>query len=137
MKELQGDLFTSTDNLCHCVSADMVMGKGIATEFKKRWGVPTTLSDGTSVQGRGWKIGDVGVIDDGKRKILYLVTKDKYWEKPTYESLNTCLWKVSQMKLSSLSMPRIGCGLDKLQWDLVSQIIRDIAYDIDITVYSL
>jgi len=36
--EVQGDLFTSSDSLVHCVSRDLHMGKGIATEFKKQFG---------------------------------------------------------------------------------------------------
>jgi len=36
--EVSGDLFTSPDSLVHCVSRDLHMGKGIATEFKKRFG---------------------------------------------------------------------------------------------------
>jgi len=35
--EVRGDLFTSADSLVHCVSRDLHMGKGIATEFKKRF----------------------------------------------------------------------------------------------------
>jgi len=36
--EVRGDLFTSCDSLVHCVSRDLHMGKGIATEFKKKFG---------------------------------------------------------------------------------------------------
>jgi len=36
--EVRGDLFTSSDSLAHCVSRDLHMGKGIATEFKKQFG---------------------------------------------------------------------------------------------------
>ena len=37
---VRGDLFScpGTASLAHCVSADMRMGKGIAVEFKKRYG---------------------------------------------------------------------------------------------------
>lgn len=39
--EVKGDLFTKSgaeDALAHCVSKDLNMGKGIATEFKRRFG---------------------------------------------------------------------------------------------------
>ena len=36
--EVQGDLFSSADSLVHCVSRDLHMGRGIATEFKKQFG---------------------------------------------------------------------------------------------------
>lgn len=32
--EINGNLFDSSDSLCHCVSTDLKMGKGIAIEFK-------------------------------------------------------------------------------------------------------
>lgn len=37
---VRGDLFScpGSASLAHCVSADMRMGKGIAVEFKKRYG---------------------------------------------------------------------------------------------------
>jgi len=36
-------------------------------------------------------------------------------------------------------MPRIGCGLDKLKWDRVVAMIREVFADVDmaITVYYL
>ena len=38
-----------------------------------------------------------------------------------------------------LAIPRLGCGLDKLQWDKVSKLIDNIfsKSDIEITVYYL
>ena len=38
LTEVRGNLFTSSDSLVHCVSRDLHMGKGIATEFKKKFG---------------------------------------------------------------------------------------------------
>jgi hypothetical protein len=31
-------------------------------------------------------------------------------------------------------MPIIGCGLDRLQWDKVSEIIKDVFKDTDIEI---
>ena len=143
IQEFRGDLFTSMDNLCHCVSSDMHMGKGIATVFKRKWGVPTHKYDnGTIYRAYGWQIGDVGIIQDQAvggdttpRYILYLVTKSRYWEKPTYDAIRKCLGKISS--LDSISMPKIGCGLDRLEWGSVSTIIEDMMPDTDVRVYTL
>ena len=35
---VRGDLFDSQDSLVHCVSRDLNMGKGIAKDFKTRFG---------------------------------------------------------------------------------------------------
>ena len=39
-REQRGDLFSvsSSTSLAHCVSVDLVMSKGIATEFRDRFG---------------------------------------------------------------------------------------------------
>ena len=42
-------------------------------------------------------------------------------------------------KVNAVSMPKIGCGLDKLEWPKVRQILTDVFKDLNfkITVYSL
>ena len=44
-----------------------------------------------------------------------------------------------RLKIDKLSMPRIGCGLDRLNWSLVKEMIEEVFEDsgIDITVYYL
>ena len=36
--------------------------------------------------------------------------------------------------IKKVAMPVIGCGLDKLKWDKVSKIIKNIFKDIDIEI---
>lgn len=73
--------------------------------------------------------------------IFYLVTKEKYFHKPTMSSLESSLRQMRDLCLTNniqrLAMPRIGCGLDKLNWDAVSRLIQTIfANDaIEITIY--
>ena len=72
--ETVGNLFTHSygagDGICHCVSEDMHMGAGIATEFKKRYGrVADLLAQNT-------KTGGCAQIQaDDHCWIYYLVTK--------------------------------------------------------------
>ena len=42
-------------------------------------------------------------------------------------------------KVKKISMPKIGCGLDKLNWEIVKKLIVKLFKDIDVivTVYSL
>ncbi len=37
-------------------------------------------------------------------------------------------------KTKYLAMPKIGCGLDKLQWSKVREIICDVFKDVDIEI---
>lgn len=131
-----GDLFVSQDSLCHCVSRDFAMGRGIALDFKRRFGrVDELLKQAPSV-------GQVAYLRDGDRYIFYLVTKQRYWQKPVYEDLRKCLedlrFKCSKLQVKCLSMPRIGCGLDRLEWSKVQELIQAILCQdaLTVTVYS-
>ena len=136
---MSGDLFTSpaTDSLAHCVSKDMRLGKGIAKIFRDKFG----RIDELKKSGAG--VTDIAVLKDGKRFIYNLVTKEVYHGKPTYDSLRRCLEKMRDHalanKVTNINMPRIGCGLDLLQWPAVRTLIKNVFKDtsIIITVYSL
>lgn len=76
------------------------------------------------------------------RYIFYLVTKARYFHKPTIASLESSLRVMRDLcvtnNIRQLAMPRIGCGLDKLDWNQVSELIQRIFAndDIEITIYS-
>ncbi|XP_068708514.1 ADP-ribose glycohydrolase OARD1-like isoform X1 [Montipora foliosa] len=137
--EKHGDLFSCPDNesLAHCISADARMGKGIAVIFKKKFG---GVDD---IKSQGQKPGGVAILKRGGRYVYYLVTKEKYFHKPTYDTLQSSLEAMKDHCIShgvtSLSMPRIGCGLDGLQWSRVQDIIDKVFQETDIrvTVYTL
>jgi len=57
--------------------------------------------------------------------ILYLITKEKYYKKQLYENLFKTLQNTRQFcienKITTLALPKICCGLDKKDWDIVFQ----------------
>ncbi|XP_060794127.1 ADP-ribose glycohydrolase OARD1 isoform X2 [Neoarius graeffei] len=143
LRYVKGDLFScpSTHSLAHCISMDCKMGAGIAVLFKKKFGGVEELL----AQQR--KPGECAVL---KRGFLALnpvatfgITKQKYNQKPTYETLRQSLeaMKVHCVEngVTKLSIPRIGCGLDRLTWDNVSVIVEEVFQptDVAVTVYSL
>jgi O-acetyl-ADP-ribose deacetylase (regulator of RNase III) len=77
------------------------------------------------------------------RFVYYLITKENYWNKPTYNDLRATLIEMKNHALSNnvkaISMPRLGCGLDGLMWNQVKKMLKDEFKDtgIVITVYSL
>jgi len=121
-KEIKKDLFSIDENhfLVHCISVDAKMGKGIAVDFVKRFPEIKILRQMDLKVGNCIRIG----------KVLNLITKEKYWEKPTYRtlqnSLNKCYNICLENKIYNLAMPKIGCGLDELRWEEVSNIIKSI-----------
>jgi O-acetyl-ADP-ribose deacetylase (regulator of RNase III) len=137
LKYENGDLFTASSSLAHCVSRDLEMGKGIALEFKKRFGQVDKLKQ------QNGAVGDVVYLSTGMRYIFYLITKERYYQKPSYETLRASLRKLlracKECGVKSLAMPCIGCGLDKLEWSKVASLITEIFSDSDvvITIYQL
>ncbi|XP_072356207.1 ADP-ribose glycohydrolase OARD1-like isoform X3 [Scyliorhinus torazame] len=136
---LKGDLFScpEKDALAHCISEDCEMEAGIAVLFKKKYGCVEEL------QNQKKKTGEAAVLQKDQRYIYYLITKKMASDKPTYDDLQSSLRVMKDHCLSSgvssISMPKIGCGLDNLEWDKVSAIIQEVFKDTNttVTVYSL
>jgi O-acetyl-ADP-ribose deacetylase (regulator of RNase III) len=142
--ECRGDLFAAcpaNSSLAHCVSRDLRMGKGISVAFKQRYGRVAELAK----QNAG--VGCAGVLDvthDGLRKfVYYLVTKENYYDKPTYATLTESLWAMRNHATAHgvevISMPRIGCGLDRLDWETVKSLLQNLFEDsgVQLHVYVL
>ena len=137
--EVRGDLFSapSSSSLCHCVSRDFRLGKGIAKLFREKFGRIDELKSS------GARVGEVAVLKEKKRFIYNLVTKEIYSGKPTYETLRRSLEEMKDHArangVSSISMPLIGCGLDGLSWPAVRTLVKNVFLkeNLTITVYSL
>ena len=77
------------------------------------------------------------------RHIFYLVTKQKYFQKPTMKALQSSLEAMRKLceenQIRRLAMPRIGCGLDRLSWEKVAPMIKKTfnGLNIEIEIYSL
>lgn len=129
----QGDLFKLENEypLAHCISADFKLGLGIALEFDKRYKMGSKLRARYTVDG---KVPQCIRVDN----TYNLVTKSKYWHKPTYKTLGDSLILMRDQMLNrgenKVAIPKIGCGLDKLQWGAVLELINNIFKDTDIEV---
>jgi len=141
-KEILGDLFTSSDSLANCVSEDFRMDKGIASIFKKQFGGDNELKSQNRRTGQVAYLKRPDLQRNPDRYIFYLVTKVFYYEKPNYINLKASLIDLRdqciKLGVKRLSMPKIACGLDKLNWITVSEIIKDVFKDTDIqiTIYG-
>lgn len=144
-QEIQGDLFDFYGRalLVHCISADFALGKGIAKLFDRNYRMKARLRQEypdylARYQGAG-KRGDALIVDS----VANLVTKERYFHKPTYQSLREALEKLADRcgadGITRLAMPLIGCGLDGLEWEKVSALVREVFQDTgcDITVVKL
>lgn len=122
--------------LCHCISSDFALGAGIAKAFAKM-GVKKALCErfAKNWQGRGYCL----ITETNGVTVGNLVTKERYFHKPTLETLRQALEdfcaQALEMKLTKIAMPKIGCGLDKLQWENVRGIIKDIFGETDLDIF--
>ncbi|XP_018787976.1 PREDICTED: O-acetyl-ADP-ribose deacetylase 1-like isoform X2 [Bactrocera latifrons] len=138
LTEVEGDLFSApeTHSLAHCVGADFAMGAGIAVKFKQIYGQVDQL------RAQGVQSGGVAVLQDKERYIYYLVTKPQSWGSPTYDSLRASLVAMREHmrknKVHKLAIPRIGCGIDGLEWDKVSAELCKVfdSEELEIVVYN-
>lgn len=128
------DLFTMPQGyyLAHCISADFALGAGIAKAFNDVYNMRLKLFK--SYPEYEYRGGEALPIDN----VFNLVTKPKYWHKPTYESVRAALESMRErmdfMNVTKLAMPKIGCGLDKLSWDKVYEIICEVFEDTDVEI---
>ncbi|CAG7734044.1 unnamed protein product [Allacma fusca] len=134
LEELEDDLFRQYPQfaLAHCVSRDFRMSKGIALLFKRAFGNQDTLKS------RGAKVGEVVELKKGGNYILYAITKEHYNDKPSIKdfvmTMKALAAKCDQLKIKKIAVPRLGCGLDKLEWPTVKQSIIECFRDHPVTV---
>lgn len=131
--EIKGNLFDHCEQedryAVHCISADHVMGGGIAAPMANKFNL--------------WKafelydrliVGDAYLVG----KSFSLVTKKNVCDKPTYYDLYHSLVdlreKCKKFGIKKLVMPKIGCGIDGLNWDNVRDIIKEVFGGIDIDI---
>ena len=133
------DLFTVPQGyyLAHCISADFALGAGIAKTFDAVYNMRFKLFK--EYPDYTYNGGDTLLIDN----VFNLVTKPKCYHKPTYDALRQSLETMKSMMelfaITKLAMPKIGCGLDRLDWDIVYDIIWDVFHEtyVDILICEL
>lgn len=136
--EINGDLFAVPQGyyLAHCISGDFALGAGIAKQFDKEYNMRFKLFRDYPIE-IGEKFGYVGkalLVDN----VFNLVTKPKCYHKPNYDTLIDTIIDMREQcetrNITKLAMPKIGCGLDKLDWSRVREIIEEVFEDYDIEI---
>lgn len=128
------DLFTVPQGyyLAHCISADFALGAGIAKTFDEVYNMRFKLF--REYNDYEYDGGDALLIDN----VFNLVTKPKGYHKPRYESVREALETMKDIMeenaTTKLAMPKIGCGLDRLSWDKVYEIICEVFEDTNVEI---
>lgn len=121
--------------LVQCISSDFAMGAGIAVEFNNIFNVKRIVQR-TCIpywSKQGYCLSILKYVP-----VLNLVTKYHYFDKPTYQTISDALYDMKNIVIANdikyIAMPRIGTGLDGLQWNKVYSIIKETFSDIEIDI---
>ena len=130
--ETDESLLNQKTSIGHCISNDKQMSSGIASEIRGM------ISNYEELLKINTKISDVLISQNNEKNIYHLITKQNYWEKPSYLDLFCSILNLKR-KLEinneiSISLPRIGCGIDRLNWEKVKQMILFIFHNSSINV---
>lgn len=131
------DIFTMPSNFvhAHCISSDFIMGAGIAKEYTKRGIRKHLLKNYPKYwNGHGYNL----AVKTKNHIVCNLITKQYVSDKPTLKSLEESLQSLKDYLVNNdyrlLTMPKIGCGLDKLNWADVLAVIKSIFNDTNIYI---
>jgi len=106
------------------------MGAGIAVPMQKTFGLRG------KIQASGESTKHPTCILAGR--VFNLITKKVSSGKPTYDSLREALAKMCEIAeregVRKIAMPKIGCGLDRLQWGLVRGMVERAFENTDIEI---
>lgn len=143
--EVNNELFGSQPYcLAHCISADFGMFGGVVVGFNERWNMKNILVSAYGNIQKDFRVSGglvipVEVIDHGVTTLVYnLITKETVGSLPTYESIVKTLKTLKSIMISNgdtkLAIPKIGCGIDRLEWGIVRILITETFADTDIEI---
>jgi O-acetyl-ADP-ribose deacetylase (regulator of RNase III) len=118
--------------LVNTVNTEGVMGKGIALQFKQAYPAMYKAYEQACKNGE-MRLGHVHVYDlgglvGGPRWIVNFPTKGHWRAKSKLSDIQSGLddlvAKVRELKIGSIAVPPLGCGLGGLEWDEVRPLIE-------------
>ena len=133
----QSNILTATTCIAHCVSSDFAMGKGLAStiaccypELQKLRKLPINNFPPGSL---------VTYFDQQHQRFIYnLVTKRRFFQKPTYETLELSLHALKRHlkrhNIHESAIPKLGCGYDQLHWPTVFSFFFNVFSGSSLTI---
>ena len=132
-----GNILDSPNSIAHCVSSDFAMRKGLASTIaccypalqQMRIYSSKCIPPGTLV----------AYYDASRTRFVYnLVTKRRFFHKPTYDTLQLSLLALKQHifnnNINEISIPRLGSGYDRLHWPTVLALLYQVFAHTKITI---
>ncbi|KAL4083611.1 hypothetical protein QTP88_028927 [Uroleucon formosanum] len=123
ISEVSGNIFEMDPSisLACCVSADFEMTHGVAVQMRRKFGNLTQLRRLQK------KVTEVASLEITDRNIFYLITKEKFWQKPTCEDIFQSLQNLKKIcqerKVTRLACPRLAIDRDGIKWETVRSML--------------
>ena len=147
IKYVTGDIFKSdVEAIVNTVNTEGIMGKGLALQFKKRFpdnfkAYEKFCKDGLLFVGNMF-IFPTNALS-GPRYIINFPTKKSWKNKSKIEDirqgLSSLVRDIQALKIHSIAIPPLGCGLGGLSWNEVKQAIEEAFTDqnqLEVLVYE-
>lgn len=138
LEYVSGDLFESdVEAIVITVNCVGVAGKGIAKEAKERyghWNMSYHNWCSEDKVGIG-KIHVYGRFLKNPKWIISFPTK-RHWKNPSKLCYIECglerlVEVLEERRISSISIPKLGCGLGRLNWRDVNRLIKEYLSDVE------
>ena len=133
----QANILTTNSCIAHCVSSDFKMGKGLASAIARCY---PAIQEMRQRPLNHFPPGSmVAYFDHRSHKFIYnLVTKHRFFHKPSYETLELSLQALrhhlERNKVQDLAIPKLGCGYDQLHWPTVFSLIFKVFCGLNLTI---
>lgn len=120
--------------LCFCCSGDFNLQAGISQKIDEKYGVESFYKENflNSPSGSACPYILYNLV------IIALVNRDKKWQGTTYDEMLDCIIHLKEYCLEhyiqQIFMPRIACGLDMMNWDIIRPIIKEQFENLDINI---
>jgi len=133
--------------ICHCISADCAMGKGVVVPIVKKYiGVKNAClefvknNDSNDAVGQAFRYScEAGTVYNLFSKKIFRhkagsgVTVNQY-----HKQMQSCLEDMKNQMLRNgekyLAMPKIACGLDRCSWEDIERIIKHVFGETEIEI---
>ena len=134
----EDSILQQPNSIGHCIPADARMSEGFAVFLSHRYpGLRSTCRKARLFMGQLYLFR----VSTGKRYFYNLVTEERFCDKPNLSTLSKTLETMkihaSMNGVSTIATPKLGCGLDHMNWQEVVKLLRNIfAYvDVQLVVY--
>ena len=140
-----GDMFSwgAPAAIAHGCNCAGIMGAGVADRVRRRFPLAYAEYRDLCLK-REFKLGDVHRWTDGVRTVFNLATQHRPGPFAQLAAIETSVIEMVRLaheqQIYEIAMPRIGCGIGRLQWDDVRPVLEDVCGDashVRVVVYDL